>query len=723
MNSKQSARNLPTSSPHSAAEPPIDFRHIRHLLREKVRFIVLCTLGAMTLAGVYLFLAHPIYSSTATLVIEQQDRKTVNTLLDSQDTTQNDLHTLDVIKTVEQSLTSDALALRVIQANGLATNPHFVHPRPDKPYSDDELLLTFAKRVLVKLRRGTRLIDVTAESDSPLLAKQIAQSLINEYLHDGSERAADVSKSADDYLTGEAAQIRSRLEKSERDLQTYREQNNALSLEDKQNIVVETLKDLNLKLNTVRTDRMRLEADDAQYQALAARGPQALLALAEVANSATVVDAQRRVADGQQLVAQLSRRYRFAHPKYIQAQNQLTQAQDDLGRAVVKVGETIPVAYHAAQENEGKLQAALQEQEQAASSLNQIAIPYNALNREVESNRALYQSILNRLKQTTVTQALSVNPVQIAEPARATTEPVRPKKLLILAAATILGLFGSIAWCLASDAASPSLRTVDEAESALGLSVMCAVPRVAARKGARDARGVVMVSQPASLAAEAFRSLRTVLGVHETGGQQRVVFTSAVPGEGKTFCAVNCAVALAQQGYRTLLVDADLRRPALAGIFERDAQAPGFSNYLAGSASLAEATGTTGVENLHVLTAGTPLPNPAELLTNARLAELVRDPGFARYDRVVFDTAPINAVSDALPLVRHASALCLVVRAGATPLKACRRAHATLVTGGAAEVGVVLNALPERGGADFFYHYAIPYAGTGADDAAKPSRR
>ena len=213
MNSKQSARNLPTSSPHSAAEPPIDFRHIRHLLREKVRFIVLCTLGAMTLAGVYLFLAHPIYSSTATLVIEQQDRKTVNTLLDSQDTTQNDLHTLDVIKTVEQSLTSDALALRVIQANGLATNPHFVHPRPDKPYSDDELLLTFAKRVLVKLRRGTRLIDVTAESDSPLLAKQIAQSLINEYLHDGSERAADVSKSADDYLTGEAAQIRSRLEK------------------------------------------------------------------------------------------------------------------------------------------------------------------------------------------------------------------------------------------------------------------------------------------------------------------------------------------------------------------------------------------------------------------------------------------------------------------------------------------------------------------------------
>ena len=723
MNTKRTPRSLPPSPPNGAAEPPIDFRHVGHLLREKARFIACCTLGVMALAGVYLVLARQIYSSTATLVIEQQDRKTVNTLLDSQDTTQNDLHTLDVIKTVEQSLTSDALELRVIQANALATNPHFVHPRPDKPYSDDELLLKFSKWVTVKLRRGTRLIDVTAESDSPLLAKQIAQSLVDEYLHAGSERAADVSKSADDYLTGEVTQIKAKLEKSERDLQTYREQNNALSLEDKQNIVVETLKDLNLKLNAARTERMRLEADDAQYRTLAAWGPLALLALAEVANAPAVIDAQRRVADQQQQFAQLTRRYRFAHPKYLQAQNQLAQVQDDLARALVKSGDTIPVAYHAAQANEEKLQAALREQEQVASSLNQIAIPYNALTREVESNRAMYQSVLNRLKQNTVTQALSVNPVQIAQPARITTEPVRPKKLLILAAGMILGLFGGIAWCLARDAASPSLRTVDEAENALGLAVMCAVPRVAAGKGARETRGLVMVRQPASLAAEAFRSLRTVLGVHETGGQQRIVFTSAVPGEGKTFCSVNCAVALAQQGYRTLLVDADLRRPSLAGIFERDALTSGFSDYLAGRASLAEAIGTTGIENLSLLAAGTPLPNPAELLTNARLAELVRDPWFATFDRVVFDTAPVNAVSDALPLVKHASALCLVVRAGVTPVKACRRAHATLGTGGAAEVGVVLNALPERGGADFFYHYAVPYAAAGVDGAAKPSKR
>ena len=722
MNTKPTPRGLPPSPLNSAAEPPIDLRHIRHLLREKAWFIVLGTLGVMALAGGYLVLARQIYASTATLVIEQQDRKTVNTLLDSQDTTQNDLHTLDVIKTVEQSLTSDALELRVIKANALAANPHFIHPRPDKPYSDDELLLKFSKWVTVKLRRGTRLIDVTAESDSPLLAKQIAQSLINEYLHDGSERAADVSKSADDYLTGEATQIKSRLEKSERDLQAYREQNNALSLEDKQNIVVETLKDLNLKLNAARTDRMRLEADDAQYRALAARGPQALLALAEVANAPAVIDAQRRVADQQQQFAQLTRRYRSAHPKYLQAQNQLAQAQDDLARALGKIGDTIPVAYHAAQENEEKLQAALHEQEQAASSLNQIAIPYNALTREVESSRALYQSILNRLKQNTVTQALSVNPVQIAQPARATTEPVRPKKLLILAAGMFLGLFGSIAWCLARDAASPSLRTVDEAESALGLSVLCAVPRVPAGKGARDARGIVMVSRPSSLAAEAFRSLRTVLGIHETSGQQRVVITSAVPGEGKTFCSVNCAVALAQQGYRTLLVDADLRRPSLADLFARDPQHPGLSNYLAGQASLAAAIGPSGIENLSLLAAGTPSPHPAELLVHARLAELLRDPGFALFDRVVFDTAPINAVSDALPLVRHASILCLVVRAGVTPVKASLRAHATLVSGGAAAVGVVLNALPGRGSADFC-HYAAPYAAAAVGEVAKPSRR
>ncbi len=722
MNSQNSRGVLPRSSRLNPAEPAIDFRRIRHLLRERALFIVLGTLAFVALACVYLALKPAVYASVATLIIEQQDRKVVNTLLDSQDVTQNDLHTLDVMKTVEQSLTSDALELRVIRANGLATNPHFVPARPGRPYSDDEMLLAFSKRVTVKLRRGTRLIDVTAESESPLLAKQVAQSLVNEYLRDGADQAAGVSKSTDGYLTEEAAQLKAKLEKSEKDLQDYREQNNALSLEDKQNIVVETLKDLNLKLNTARTARMKLEADNGQYQQLAGRDPKALLALSSIAEAVPVMDAGKRVADQQGQLAALTRHFRAEHPKYIQAQSQFAQAQDDLNRAITKAGETIPSAYHAALDNEQKLEAALHDQEKVSSELNKMAIPYNVLVREVESNRALYQPILNRLKQNAVAQALAVNPVRIAESARITSEPVRPKKLLVLLASVAAGLVVSVGWCLARDAADTSLKTVDQAESALNLSVICAVPRLSRRKRARAGSEIVMVSEPSSPTAEAFRSLRTVLGLNDTGAPQLVLVTSAMPDEGKTFCSVNCAVALAQQGYRTLLVDADLRRPSIAGLFGRDPKAPGFTNYLAGEVALTAAIQGSEIENLSLLPAGTTARNPAELLSNARLTGLFSNPGFAAFDRVVFDTAPVNAVSDALALVRHVSTVCLVVRAGTTPSQASRRAHAALTAAGATDVGVALNGLPLNGGSDCFYHYASIYGSEGVYGAEKPAK-
>ena len=394
-----------SSPPRATSEPAIDFRRIYHLLREQAWFIALCTAGFVVLGLAYILHARTIYASRAALVVEQEDRKVTNTLLDSQDVTQNDLHTLEVMKTVEQGLTSDALVLRVIQANGLAANPHFLPVRMDKPYTDDELLLAFSKAVTVKLRRGTRLIDVTAESDSPLLAKQIAQSLVDAYLREGVDHRADVSGAADHYLTQEAAHMKTTLENSERDLQNYREQNNALSLEEKQNIVIETLKDLNLKLNTARTQRMQAESDFAQYKILAHGDPQALLALPTIAGAPAVLAAGKSVADQQAEIAMLTRRYRPEHPKYIQAQSQLAQMDGELNRTILKAGESIGVTYNAALANEQKLEDALHGQEKLSFELNKIAIPYNALSREVESDQALYQSILNRIRGDDVAQA------------------------------------------------------------------------------------------------------------------------------------------------------------------------------------------------------------------------------------------------------------------------------------------------------------------------------
>jgi capsular exopolysaccharide synthesis family protein len=723
MSSKPTtAQRTAGSQPRSEGEPAIEFRRIYHLLRERARFIACCTGSFVVLALIYILCAHKIYASRAALVIEQQDRKVTNTLLDSQDVTQDDLHTLEVMKTVEQGLTADALVLRVIKINGLANNPHFLPPKADEPYTDDELLMAFSKAVTVKLRRGTRLIDVTAESDSPTLARQIAQSLVDSYLLEGTSLRVGISAAADGYLAKEAAGMRTKLEKSERDLQTYREQNNALSLEEKQNIVIDTLKDLNLKLNAARTQRMQSESDYAQYQKFSSGDPKALLALSSIGSSLSVLAAEKSVSDEQALIAMLTRRYRPEHPKYIQAQSQLAQMNGDLDRAILKSGESIGVAYNAALANEHKLEDALHEQEKLSFELNKISIPYNALVREVESDRALYQPILNRMKENDVTQALQNSPVRIAEPARVTSQPVRPKKMLVLAAAVILGCGVGLGRCLLQDAADSSLRTVDEAERSLNLPVVCAVPRLLGRKGKVESNKIVMVDDSSSITAEAFRSLRTVLGLHHAGDRQCVLFTSAAPGEGKTFCSVNCAVALAQQGYRTLLIDADLRRPSIAKAFERDPKAPGLTNFLLGDIPLAAALQVSGVENLTLLTAGSTPRNPAELLSNAKIAELFGNPAFASFDRVVFDTAPVNAVSDALSLIKHVDMVCLVIHAGKTPAKASARAQAAITAAKAAEIGLVLNCLPRHGGADCFYHYSAAYGSPGVYGAGEPSQ-
>jgi capsular exopolysaccharide synthesis family protein len=232
------------------------------------------------------------------------------------------------------------------------------------------------------------------------------------------------------------------------------------------------------------------------------------------------------------------------------------------------------------------------------------------------------------------------------------------------------------------------MRSVDEAEDALELPVLASVPQC---PGDRKKRGLPLLTQPFSAAAEAFRSLRTVLELKEITHRQVLLFASSSSGEGKTFCSVNCAVALAQQGYRTLIVDADLRNPNVDKNLGLVAGQPGLTDCLSGAKAPAQVIMTTNLPSLYVLTAGSPVSNAAELMSGGKLADLLGDPTMASFERIVFDTAPVNAVSDALHLVKHATAICLVVQAGRTPVKAAQRAQAALRGAHAEDVGIVLN--------------------------------
>jgi capsular exopolysaccharide synthesis family protein len=678
MKNNQNKYSYPDHNSHSAW----DVRQLLQILADRAWIPGLCLLVTIGLAAAYLLVTPKSYSSAAVLYVEQRDQKVVSI----QTVSQQDLESSDMMKTVEQSLTTDEILLRVIKKNQLADNAEFL-PKKPAAYTDDELVKALNQRLKVKVRRGTRLIDVTAKSHSALLSQQIVQSLINEYQAQNLNQRTAIATSANDFLFQEVDKLKIKLEKSERELAAYREQNNAVSLEEKQNIVVDTLKDLNVKLGEARSQRMKLESDVTACRQAAADAQQMRL-ISSIATDPAVLDAQNRVANAEQLIAGLAQRYRPEHPKFIDAQAQLAQLKSALNSVILKSGAQIGTAYASAQANEARLEKALKDQEQQAMQLDKIAIPYNVLARTVEADRSLYQSMITRLKETDITRSLDLIPVRLIAAPRVSTEPVGPKMVMILAVSVFLGVFGGIGLCVFVSSLDASMRSVDEAEEALQLPVLASIPQ---SRGKKAKYNLPLLTEPYSAAAEAFRSLRTTLELKEVTDHQVLLFTSSSAAEGKTFCSVNCAVALAHQGYKTLIVDTDLRHPSVGKSLGLAAGQPGLADCLTGVTKAGQVIMDTKIPRLFALTAGSPASNCSELMSAARLSSLLNDATFAGFERIIFDSAPVNAVSDALHLVKHATAICLVVQAGRTPVKAAQRAYAALVGARGKDIGVVLN--------------------------------
>ena len=685
--------------------PEFDFRETYHLLREKAWLIVTCVFITALLAGAYLMTAKKLYAARTVIQVEQSERKVVNI----EQINRDDMTDLSALKTVEQSLASRTLYWKVIQALHL-TPEQLGLPKPvDRPYSEKELVDQFDARVKVAMMRGTRLIGIEATAEDKELPPKICKAIVDEYVRNYLEQRVQISKEAGKFLLDQAEELKVKLGKSEQSLQEYKEKNQAVSLDQTQNIVVEELKVLNTKLTTAKSDRLKLESDYAQVQKLAGSSPDELLKIGSIANALAVLEQKKRVSEQEAELAKLSQRYLPKHPKYIQAQSQLQELKDGLNRTSVRAADSLGNSLEAARQTEAKLEQALKEQEQKALGLNKMSIAYNVLAREVETDRTLYNSVLARLKETDVTKGLRQEQFRLVENAVVSDTPVAPKKFKTLAVALFFGFAMGLGLTFGLNALDSSLKTVDRAEKTLGLPAVGAVPKALKEAGL----DLITLQEPHGAVAEAFRTLRTAMSLLGKESDRRsFLFTSAVPGEGKSFCSINYAVALAQQGLRTLLIDADLRLPTLGKRLFDDQPHPGTSDVLAGLTPFDQGIRPGKVENLFVMTAGNRAPNPAELLSGGSFGELVQL-ALTKYDRVVIDSAPVNAVADSLLLVRHVQSVCLVIHAAKTPAKAAVRACQKLSEAGTRPVGFILNRLPAHGGVGYYYHYSAGEYGKG----------
>jgi polysaccharide biosynthesis transport protein len=688
----------PAGSVNPQSEPPADWGALFSLLVERGWVVGLCVAFALLGAAYYAKRAPRIYEATATVQVEQEEQRPVKL-----EQGKEDLRTLEVMNTIVQKLSSRPLLERVLATNGLAFAPQ-AGSAGKPPPTREQLLAALAGRVKVSLRRNTRLIDVKATHSDPLQAAQIANSVVEQYMSQDFEFRSAATRGAFAYLNAESERLKKKLEASEQTLQSYREEVGSVSMLKGDDLLLPQLRELNLRMAQAKGESIRFKT--AYEQVAHSRGNVSeMLTAPQIAGDPAVIEARSIVAKLESDFALIQQRYKEKHPKYIQAASQLEEARRALSNCALKAAESLRVAYENAQGAEKGMGQSIHEAEDAALKLSQKAIHYNLLAREVESDQALFDNVLNRLKETSLATDMQSEKMRLIAPATPPAVPASPKLAVVFGAALLAGLLVGAGLAFAWGAFDTSFKTVEDAEQYLRLPVLTVVLRL--REVRKSRRPLLKTDDAYSPANEAFRTLRTSLAMLGREDQCRTfLFTSALPQEGKTFSSINFAASLAQQGLRTLLIDADLRRPCIAGYLASGParELPGVSDYLLGRKSLPELVRPKeGLEHFFWMAAGFPPANPADLLAQGEFRNLIAD-ALKEFDRVVIDSAPINVVSDTLLIANYIHTTVLVVHGRKTPRKAVLRCLQLLHKAGARVDGVVLNLLPRRRSRGYNYY-------------------
>ena len=540
-----------------------DFAALLEIIRERWWLVPLCLILSLGLGLLYIILTPKSYVSQTVVEVEQSATKVLNV----QDLISEDLKQDQVLKTIEQNLVNGEVLQAVIAQLKLTPSDLGLATRQDGGYLEGELSDALRKMVSAKLKRGTRLIIVSAESTDPKLARNISATLVAKYIQLNLDQRIGIASQASDYLSEEAIRAKARIDLAEEAAQEYKNAHPGVPLDDTAQFIGDKMLVLVNKVNDARQTRIRLEADSAQVQKILAEGDGAdqadkLLGVQSLAADPNVLQLQKGLADATAEFESLKRRYLPAHPIFKRERTKLDRLEASLNAAVVQAALGLSTAVQAAREAEDKFQQLLKDERKEKEENDRLTIPYDSLIRMVQQSREFYDSIRQRLRETDATASINDNRIRIVSPADLPYKASKPRRALVLAATALLGVLLGLAACVALAFADQSLRTVDQAEELLDLPALGAIPeRAKTRAGDQE---LPITSAPDEILAESFRTLRATLWMlsGEKAGAS-FLFTSSVPGEGKTFCSANFAVSLAQLGRKTLLIDADLRLPSL----------------------------------------------------------------------------------------------------------------------------------------------------------------
>jgi succinoglycan biosynthesis transport protein ExoP len=611
-------------------------------------------------------------------------------------------------ETQYQLIKSTSVAQKVVNMLSLETTYESYFKGAKKVFSNDDLASRtnmladiISGGITVSPIKNSKIVNISYMSTNPEFATLVANSVAKAYIEEILDMKMSSTRYALEWMTKKAEEEKAKLAKSEMALQEYMRANDIVTLQDKITITPEKLTEFNTQLIRAETRRKELEALYNKVTKINLTDAETVPA---IASDPTLQSLRSQILKAEQNIEELSKKYGKKHPAMIRAEEELNVLQDKRVQQTKRVIESIKNEYELARANESSLRGMLSSTKAEALNLNEKFIQYGVLTREVETNRQLFDALIKRIKEQSVTEEIQTVNVWVVEKAERPQSPVKPKKSLNILLGIIVGLFGGVGLAFFFEYLDNTIKSPEEVETRLGVPVLGIVPLLDIKGKSMEK---IILEDPQSTFAESYKTIRTAILLSSASKHpQNILVTSMGPEEGKTVTSVNLAMTIAQSEYTVLLIDGDLRKPRIHKIFGLN-NSKGLSTYLAGASSVINIS-KGPLANLSIMTSGPLPPNPSELISSNKMNELMRVLN-EKFDIIVWDSAPIMTVTDSLILSKILDGTVIIAKAGKTTYEIVRRGLKSLRGRRQKDLesrvlGVVINAINIKK-SDYYYYY------------------
>ncbi len=723
--------------PFIEEEREVNLRDYWKVIRKRRWTIIAFFLIVFISTAIMTYTMRPIFRGTTTIQINTENPQ----IVDFKEIFAVNTMDLDYYQTQYKILESRSLAKRVVQSLNLPEHPEFL-PQPPSPLRKSlsniynslfGLFPSFAKNNLSDAKndlsekdsskteretglinnflgnlkiepiRNSRLVKIHFDSHYPELSRQVPDHLASNYIQQNLENRFTATEQAKVWLTQQLDDLKAKVESADEALQSFGLKHNIVSLEEKENVTMQRLTELNQALIEAESGRM---AKEALYQQTK---NQSFDAFPTILENKLIMDLKQAYMQFEAQYMKLSETFKPGYPEMVRLKSQMDTIEKQLNQEINKIIHGIKNDYESSLRRESLIRKSFEQQKARVMEMKDKAIQYNILKREADTNRELYKDLLQRMKEAGVSAGITASNIQVVDQAENPLSPYRPNNRLNLMLAAVVGLFLGVGIAFFFEYLDNTVKTSEDIEQLIHLPSFGMVPEISSERRKRLEKGssypveLITHGHPKSMLSEAYRNIRTsVLLSFSERPPKKVLLTSPNPGEGKTTTVINTAIALAQTGARVIVVDTDMRKPRVHKIFGDENEA-GLSNFLSGNAELESIIKKTGIPNLLYIPSGPIPPNPSELIGSNLFKGMLKCLE-GRFDHIVLDSPPVLGFTDSVILSTFADGIILVVEGGKTPRETLKRAKEVLQQVSAKILGVVINRV-DIGRSDYGYYY------------------